>query len=161
MNPTTTLAKIRACHPCAEGWSKLLAGLGYADGNYDPDRVVSLGDIATTNGAADAFWAIRALDWSDVAVRRAVIAGAVLPAIQRVCAHEAVADLAKWCAGDDSVDLRSVADATYAAALAADAALAALAADAADAAALAADADAERKQQFADILANFACVALK
>jgi hypothetical protein len=83
LNPTTTLGRIRDKSPCSEGWEKLLSGLGYADGNFDPDRIVSLGDIATTNDAKDAIWAIRALDWSDIAIRRAVISGAVLPTVRR------------------------------------------------------------------------------
>lgn len=42
LNPTMSLADIRAHRPCASGWTKLLAGLGYADGQYDPDLRVSL-----------------------------------------------------------------------------------------------------------------------
>ena len=56
LNPTMTLAQIRAKGPCAPGWTKLLVGLGYANGEFYPDRVVSLGDIATINDAADALW---------------------------------------------------------------------------------------------------------
>ena len=56
MNPTTTLGRIRDKSPCEDGWKKLLAGLGYKNGKFDADRVVSLGDIATTNDAADAMW---------------------------------------------------------------------------------------------------------
>lgn len=169
MNPTTTLAKIRDAHPCSEGWSKLLTGLGYTDGNYDPDRVVSLGDVATTNDAADALWCVRALDWSDVTVRRAVIAGTILLAIQRALkyttdkqVHECVADIARWCAGDDTVDLKAARQkaqsAAYAYAYAADAAARAYAAGTQDA-----DADAaaaERVRQRQDSINAFALVAL-
>jgi len=118
INPTMTLASIRAQHPCASGWQKLITGLGYANGNYDPERVVSLGDIATTNDAADAIWAVRALDWSDTAVRRAAIAGAILPAVRRAAVHttdsrvrDCIAAIEAWCAGDDSVDLEKAAEA--------------------------------------------------
>lgn len=170
-NPIMTLASIRAKHPCKDGWKKLLAGLGYK-GKYDPDRVVSLGDIATINDAADAMWCVRVLDWPDIAVRRAVIAGAVLPAIKRVSAstkdqrvHKCIAAIEKWCAGDDSVDLNAAyaaADAAYAAAYAAayTATYAAAAADAADAYAYAAASKKERERQRQDIIAAFPPVAL-
>jgi len=163
-NPIMTLASIRAKHPCKDGWKKLLAGLGYK-GIYDPDRVVSLGDIATINDAADAMWCVRVLDWPDIAVRRAVIAGAVLPAIKRVSAstkdqrvHKCIAAIEKWCAGDDSVDLNAAAAAAYAAAYTATyaAVSAAAAADAADAAA----SKKERERQRQDIIAAFPPVAL-
>ena len=154
MNPTITLAQIRAAGPCAEGWTKLLAGLGYTGGKHDPARVVSLGDVAAINDADDALWCIRFLDWSDIAVRRAVIAGAVLPAVRRAALHTTdrrvhdgcVAPLAAWCAGDGRVDLVGAAEA-------AEAALAALAAVAAEAARAALEA--ERDQQRADIIAAF------
>lgn len=127
MNPTMTLARIREMGPCRDGWSKLLAGLGYGSAGYDPARVVSLGDIATTNGAADALWCVRCLAWSDIAVRRAVIAGALMPAVRRASAHtsdprvaQTVAALDRWCAGDDSVDL-AAAEAEAAAAAEAEA----------------------------------------
>ena len=144
MNPTTTLAKIRAKSPCEEGWKKLLAGLGYKNGKHNPDHIVSLGDIATTNDAADAMWCVRALDWSYIAVRRAVIAGAVLPAVKRASKHikdqrvfDAIGIIECWCAGDDSADLnkarKAAADAAYAYAYAAADAAAYAAAYAADA----------------------------
>jgi hypothetical protein len=78
MNPTTTLARIRDHSPCADGWARGLKTLG-----PDLDAPISLGDIAKSNGASDTFWCVRALDWSDLAVRRAVIGGAVLPAVRR------------------------------------------------------------------------------
>ena len=189
MNPTMTLAAIRAAGPCEDGWRKLLAGLGYADGKYDPERVVSLGDVATTNNAADALWCVRALDWNDIAVRRAVIAGAVMPAVRRAAKHttdprvaSAIDAIDRWRAGDDSVDLEKAARAawaawaaaraeaeaaaTWAAAAAAEAwaaeAAAAEAAWAAEAAAWAAEAAAwaaEREQQRQDIIASFPPVA--
>lgn len=182
LNPTITLAQIRTKHPCSSGWTTLLTGLGYSDGKYDPERVVSLGDVATINGAADALWCVRALDWSDINVRRAVIAGVVLGAVTRALkyttdkrVHNCVDAVRRWCAGDDTVDLKaarkearnSAADAAYYAAdacraayYAADAAYyaaadAAYAADAADA-----DADTERTQQRADIIVAFPCLAL-
>ena len=112
VNPTTTLAKIRAKSPCEDGWKKLLAGIGYTNGKHDPGHIVSLGDIATTNDAADAMWCVRALDWSEIAVRRAVISGVVLPAVKRASKHakdkrtfDLIGMIERWCGGDNSVDL--------------------------------------------------------
>lgn len=62
---TTTLARIRACRPCSDGWSKLLVGCGFSNGNYYADYVVTLGDIASTNNEQDALWSIRAFDIND------------------------------------------------------------------------------------------------
>ncbi len=161
LNPTFTLADIRNVPPRADGWFNLLRSLGLRDGSYDPNLRLSLGDVALSNGAPDALWCVRCLDWSDVDVRRAVIAGAVMPAVKRASVHttdarvhDCIAAIESWCAGDDSVDLLAAAAAS-AAADAADAA-AADAAWAADAAADAVDtanvwADAERD----DILAAF------
>ena len=164
MNPTFTLQQIRNASPCASGWTTLLRSLGYADGAFDPARVVSLGDVARSNGAADAMWCVRVLDWIDVAVRRAVIAAAVLPAVNRASKYtkdqrvfDAISAIEKWCAGDDGVDLNAYA--AYAAA--ADAAHAAAAADAADAAAYAAARNSERERQRQDIIAAFPPVNLE
>jgi len=131
------LSQIRAHHPCRGGWEKLLASLGGA--SVPPDTVVSLGDVAQSNGAADAWWCVRCLDWSDVAVRRTVV-GALLPAVRRAAehtqdrrVHDCVAAVARWQAGDDAENLIQ----------------------AADAAAAAAAADAEREAQRKDLIAAF------
>ena len=148
---TITLADIRNHHPCAGGWTKLLTSLG---GSSTPlDTRVSLGDVARSNGEADAWWCVKALDWSDVSVRRAVIA-ALLPSLRRAAActtdkrvHNCLVTLARWCAGED-VDLRAVERAARAADAAWAAAWAARAADAAGAAA-------EREAQRSDLIAAF------
>jgi hypothetical protein len=162
MNPTMTLAQIRAERPCVPGWTKLLCGLGYTDGQYDPERVVSLGDVATINDAADAWWCVRCLDWTDITVRRAVLS-VLLLSIRRVTSSRPryLADLARWCDGDDAVDLQKVKEAGAAARAAARAARAA--AEAAEAAAEAAEAAwvaraeeaAEHEQQRTDLIAAF------
>lgn len=174
MNPTFTLQQIRDASPCASGWITLLHSLGYANGAFDPNRIVSLGDVAQSNSAADAIWCLRVLDWSDVTVRRAIIADAVLPAVKRASKYtvdprvfDAIEVIEKWCAGDDSVDLEAAARVAYAAARAAYAAArdatyaatyaARAAARAADAACAAADA--EREQQRTDIITAFPKVA--
>ena len=146
MNPTMTLAQIRRARlsPSDSLWRRLLAGLGYADGQYDPETQVSLGDIAMATDASEALMCIGALDWSDVVVRRAVIAGAVLPTVRRAVAHttdkrvhDCLGSVARWCDGDETVDLREAAEAAWAAA-----------------------AKAERGRQRADIIAAFAPLAL-
>ena len=118
MNPTFTLQSIRDAGPCGikrgekGGWNKLLIGLGYSPGNYPKTALVSLGDVADINDAADSLWCIRCLDWSDAAVCRAVIAGAVMPAVKRAAkftkdqrVHACIAAIDKWLGGDDTVDL--------------------------------------------------------
>ena len=187
MNPTFTLQSIRDAGPCGikrgekGGWNKLLIGLGYSPGNYPKTALVSLGDVADINDAADSLWCIRCLDWSDAAVCRAVIAGAVMPAVKRAAkftkdqrVHACIAAIDKWLGGDDTVDLITAARAARAAEAAeavargaawaawesAEAARAAGTAGAAGAAWEAAEAarearEAEREQQRADIIAAF------
>jgi len=54
---TTTLNRIRACDPCAEGWAKLLAGLGKTETDDEP---LPYAKIVRINGIDDALWACRA-----------------------------------------------------------------------------------------------------
>ena len=167
MNPTFTLQSIRDAGPCGikrgekGGWNKLLIGLGYSPGNYPKTALVSLGDVADINDAADSLWCIRCLDWSDAAVCRAVIAGAVMPAVKRAAkftkdqrVHACIAAIDKWLGGDDTVDLITAARAARAAGAAGAAAETGVAAVAAAVAAGAAGA-AEREQLRADIIAAF------
>jgi len=53
---TTTLNRIRACDPCASGWSKLLAGLGKTAAD---DKPLPYAEIVRINGIDDALWACR------------------------------------------------------------------------------------------------------
>ena len=53
---TTTLSRIRACNPCAEGWAKLLAGLGKTSADDEP---LPYADIVRINDLDDALWACR------------------------------------------------------------------------------------------------------
>ena len=57
MTLTTTLNRIRDHRPCAEGWTKLLAGLGK---NAPDDEPLSYATIARINGIDDALWCCRA-----------------------------------------------------------------------------------------------------
>jgi len=52
----TTLNKIRAHHPCADGWAKLLAGLGKTKADDEPLPLVRVLEI---NGLDDALWCLR------------------------------------------------------------------------------------------------------
>lgn len=54
---TTTLARIRAHHPCEDGWSKLLDGLGKTRGDDEP---LAYATILRINGIDDALWCCRA-----------------------------------------------------------------------------------------------------
>ena len=56
---TTTLNRIRAASPCADGWKKLLAGLNKTEADDQPLPLVTILDI---NGIEDAIWALRCID---------------------------------------------------------------------------------------------------
>jgi len=146
-----TLQQIRERSPCSEGWTELLKSLG----NPPMDTVISLGDVAKSNGAADAWWCVRALDWNNEQVRREVIK-ALIPAVERASKHttdkrvyDCIGALKDWLDGKPA-DLDAAARAAGAAARAAGAAARAAdaavdaeraPADAARAAAWAADAE--------------------
>lgn len=93
-----TIGAIRAAHPCAPGWEKLLRNLGFADGNYESDFHLSLGDVALSNGAADALWCLRCLDWSDITLGRLVIGCVLMPSLRRVIKGKTdyLSGLQKW-----------------------------------------------------------------
>ena len=54
---TTTLNHIRDNHPCTDGWTKLLAGLGKTKADDEP---VSYATILRINGLDDALWCMQA-----------------------------------------------------------------------------------------------------
>jgi hypothetical protein len=62
MTFTTTLNEIRACHPCHDGWEKLLKTL---DKTKADDEPLSLLTILDSNGLDDALWAARAFNGHD------------------------------------------------------------------------------------------------
>lgn len=102
-----TLSQIRECYPCASGWRMLLASRGFADGDFDPEHRVTLGDVAFSNGVTDAWWCARCLDWDDFSVRRAVISVLML-AVKRAArhttdprVHDCVAAVDRWSSGGD------------------------------------------------------------
>jgi hypothetical protein len=107
-----TLQQIRDQSPCTEGWTKLLKSLG----NPPMDTVISLGDVAKSNDAADAWWCVRALDWSNEQVRREVIK-ALIPSVERAArhtndkrVHDCIAAIHDWIDGKPA-DLDAAADA--------------------------------------------------
>ena len=54
---TTTLNHIRDNHPCTEGWTNLLSGLGKTKGDDEP---LAYATILRINGFDDALWCMRA-----------------------------------------------------------------------------------------------------
>jgi len=62
----TTLNKIRACAPCAEGWKKLLKHLGKRKADDEP---LNIKTILESNGLDDALWCLRAVDGKDKEIR--------------------------------------------------------------------------------------------
>ena len=62
----TTLNKIRAHEPCADGWSKLLRNLGKTAADDEP---LSLETILDSNGLDDALWALRAVGGHEREIR--------------------------------------------------------------------------------------------
>ena len=111
MTPVLPLRALRQRATSEFDWRKAMAAHG-----PDLDAPLSLGDIARSNGALDALWCIRVLDWSDVALRRAVIGGAVLPYMRRTVTRftdqrvqDAVWALTCWAAAAD-VDLYTAAE---------------------------------------------------
>lgn len=120
-----TLQSIRDAGPCEAGWVKLRKAL---PPKTPLSALISLGDVATANDAADALWCVRVLNWSDLAVRRRVIGSVVLLAASRAVVNttdKRVADcidaVKRWCEGDNSVDLSAAASAAWSAASAASA----------------------------------------
>lgn len=75
---TFTLEHLRKYHPCADGWTMLRRGLKYPPLN----TLIALGDVAAVNGAADAWWSVRAVDWRNQDVRMLVI-GILAKAVAR------------------------------------------------------------------------------
>ncbi len=61
-NFVTTLNKIRAQVPCADGWEKLLRHLGKTGADDEP---LDLATILDSNGLADAIWCMRAMPEHD------------------------------------------------------------------------------------------------
>jgi len=68
---TTTLKKIKKCHPCAPGWKILLKNLGKTKADDVP---ISLLYILEYNGLRDAIWCLRAIDGYDKEIRLFAVA---------------------------------------------------------------------------------------
>ena len=66
MIATTTLNKIRAFHPCEDGWKKLLAHHGKTKAD---DNVITLKTVLESHGIDDALWTLRASDAPEATMR--------------------------------------------------------------------------------------------
>jgi len=62
----TTLNKIRAHHPCKDGWEELLRHLGKTQPDDEP---LPLEEILNSNGLGDALWCLRAVEGRDREIR--------------------------------------------------------------------------------------------
>jgi len=62
----TTLNKIKEKDPCAEGWAKLLKGLGKTQADDEP---LLIAKIIETNDFDDAMWATQAVEGHDRELR--------------------------------------------------------------------------------------------
>jgi hypothetical protein len=63
---TTTLNKIKAHSPCADGWAKLLLFLNKTEADDEP---LSIATIIQSNGIRDAVWALCAVEGKDKEIR--------------------------------------------------------------------------------------------
>ena len=145
---TLTLQVIRDHRPCQGGWETLTKAIG---SNLTTE--LSIGNVLISNGLDDALWCLECLE-------PRVRVAAIMPAVKRAAVHiddkrvhDCIADIDKWLAGDDTVDLDAAEVASWAAALRAE--------QAAQAAAQAASWEAERKLQEADLLVMFPPIILK
>ena len=62
----TTLNKIKAHHPCIQGWKQLLKHLGKTKADDEP---LSLLTVLDSNGLDDAIWCMRAIEGRDKEIR--------------------------------------------------------------------------------------------
>ena len=62
----TTLNKIRAHHPCKDGWEKLLRALNKTQPDDEP---LLLEEILNSNGLGDTLWCLRAVEGRDREIR--------------------------------------------------------------------------------------------
>ena len=107
---TLTLQEIRDHSPCQSGWKKLTKAVG-----NDMTTKLSIGDVVISNGLTDALWCLRCLD-----PRKRV--AAIMPTVKRASVytddqrvHDCINDIEKWLAGDNSITLFAVEEATRAA----------------------------------------------
>lgn len=96
-----TLQQIRDCHPCKEGWTKLLKSL---DNPSDLSISVSIGQIARSNGPQDALWCLRCTEFD----RRDVIR-CILPSVKRASKYNedrrvisCIETIEQWLNGEDA-----------------------------------------------------------
>ena len=133
----TTLNKIRAHAPCADGWAKLLRHLSKTQADDEP---VSLLTILDSNGLDDALWCLRAVDGHKKEMRLyAVWCARQVQHLMNDPRSLAALDMAERHAAEQATDSELAAAQNAAKAAARDAAWAAAEAAAQDAAEAAAE----------------------
>jgi len=123
---TFTLSEARNHDACKDGYDRFVEALRKVHPNADLEQIEwSIGDVATVN-LEDALWCLGLLNDN-----RQIVA-AIIPAVKRASTHTTdkrvhfcIAEIERWLAGDDSVDLAAAEAASWAATYAADAAEAA------------------------------------
>jgi len=116
----TTLNKIRAHGPCADGWAKLLRHLGKTQADDEP---LALTTILDSNGLDDALWCLRACDGIDREARLyAVWCARQVQHLMKDQRSLAALDVAKRYANGEATDAELVAARAAAWAAARDAA---------------------------------------
>ncbi len=124
INPTTTLAKIRAHSPCDGGYKKLCKSLGGIR-KYGANTPITVRQIVESNGLADALWCLRTMPehsnrWRRLAVRYARSVQRLMTDPRSLAALDVAERHATGLATDG--ELKAAADAAWAARDAADAA---------------------------------------
>ena len=112
----TTLNKIRAHQPCANGWSKLLRHLCKTQAGDEP---LALATILDSNGLDDALWCLRAVDGRHREMRLyAVWCARQVQHLMTDPRSLAALDVAERCANGQETDagLKAAEDAAWAAA---------------------------------------------
>lgn len=111
MDNLFTLADARKHKACADGYQRFEAALmvAYPDAADLDTLRWSIGDVARVN-LNDALWCLRMVDDARIRV------SAIMPAVKRASSHTTyarvhfcIAELDRWLAGDDSVDLQAAA----------------------------------------------------
>jgi len=107
---TITLQIIRDHNPCTDDWKTLTKAIG-----SDLTTELSIGDVLISNGLDGALWFMNCLE-------PRVRVAAIMPAVKRTSVyttdsrvHDCIADIERWLAGDDTVDLKAASEAARAA----------------------------------------------
>jgi hypothetical protein len=112
---TVTLAQIAALRPCGDRWRAALAHIGMTPEDFDPERAVSIGDVAITCGLDDALHLLQLLEprTQTLCVWPSVLRAAAYTTDHRV--HDCNAVTQRWLDGDDNADRAAAGAAAWAA----------------------------------------------